>query len=217
MAIDESIDALSEALERAGVDPPEPPAEPPDFAEIAATIAPMSLPEDVRRWWERVDPWSVRVLAHPGPIRWDFALEGWIQHRDEFPEIAPRSLFLVGYASWTCMSVELDSDLNPGGALFEWRLEDGGFYLRHHDLAGWLDRITSLLAAGDFERRNGGEAGPRLLLKDQAGILAMHDLPRAVPPSPVHGDVTLYGRDAEAWPPHWRELSGFAIRPLDAP
>ena len=118
MTIDEAIDALADALAEAGVDPPTAPDEPPDLDAIAAAIAPMSLPGQVRRWWERVDPWTMRAWSYPAPIRWNFALDTWIQHRDEFPEIAPRSLFLVGYASWTCMSVELDSPLNAGVSRF---------------------------------------------------------------------------------------------------
>jgi hypothetical protein len=208
MAIDDSIDALADVLAQAGVDPPTPPAEPPDFDAIAAEIAPMSLPDDVRVWWERVDPWSVRAWAYPELTRWQFALETWIQHRDEFPEIAPRSLFLVGYTSWACMSVELDSPLNEGGALFDWRLEDGGYHLRYHDLSGWLDRITSLVSAGRFERRDGPEAGPRLLLKDPHAALAMSQLPGPGTPNLVHGDVTTYARHPLTWPLHWRELSG---------
>jgi hypothetical protein len=219
MAIDDSIDALAAALERVGVDPPGPPAEPPDFNAIAAPVAPMSLPEDVRRWWERVDPWSVRAWAYPELSGWQFALDTWIQHRHEFPGIAPRSLFLVGYTSWACMSVELDSTLNAGGALFEWRLEDGGFHLRYHDLAGWLDRITGLVSAGEFERRDGAESGPRLLLKDPHTSLPMSRLPGPGTPNAVHGDVTTYERHPLTWPLHWRELSGIpaeVVRPRGA-
>jgi hypothetical protein len=208
VGIDESIDALAETLEQAGVDPPAPPTDPPDWDAIAAAIEPMSLPADVRRWWERVDPWTMRAWAYPEPTRWDFALDTWIQHRDEFPGIAPRSLFLVGYTSWACMSVELDSALSPGGSLFEWRLEDGGFYLRYHDLAGWLERITSLVAAGEFERRDAPETGPRLLLEDPDAMLPMSRLPGPGTPNPVHGELSRYDRHPLTWPAHWRELSG---------
>ena len=180
-------------LSRAGVDPPHPPPEPADLDAIDAVIAPMSLPRDVRRWWECVDPHSVRAWAYPDLIAPSFALDTWKQHRDEFPGIAPRALFLVGYASWACISVELDSPLGPGGSLFEWRLEDGGFYLRYHALPDWLGRIAELVEEGRFERRDGA-TGPRLLLDDPHTSLPMVSLPAPATPSPVHGDVTSYER-----------------------
>lgn len=196
VGIDRSIDALAEALAKAGVEPPRPPSESPDLDSVNAAIAPMSLPADVRRWWERVDAHSVRAWAYPALINCDLALDGWIQRRDEFPGMAPLSLFDVGYASHECMSVELDSPLGEGGALFEWNLVDGGFHLRYSGLSGWLERITELVAAGQFERRDGSRSGPRLHLRDE----------------PEYG-VPRYERDPLLWPVHWQRLSG--IHPED--
>jgi hypothetical protein len=210
--IDESIDGLAEALTAEGMEPPPPPSEPFDLDAIDAEIAPMSLPAEVRRFWERVDPWSLRVWAYPHPSAPHFGLDTWKQHRDEFPGMAPRALFLVGYESWACMSVELDSPFARGGALFEWRLEDGGFHLRYHELSGWLDRITELLVAGAFERREGPE-GPVLWLRDPDAMLSMSELPAPKTPNPVHGDVTYIGRPPLEWPLHWQRLSG--IEPED--
>jgi hypothetical protein len=215
VGIDESIDALAEALRNSGVDPPHAPAEPPDLDAVEAAIAPMSLPADVRRWWERVDPWSVRAWAYPTLTSCDFALDTWVQHRDEFPGQAPRSLFLVGYESWACMSVELDSPLGAGRALFEWRLDGSSFYLRYHSLGGWLARITGLLVAGEFERRDGGPAGPRLLLKDPHTALSMSELPGPGTPNAVHGDTRQYDRDPLSWPLHWQRLSGLELSELE--
>jgi hypothetical protein len=208
VAIDDSIGALADALARAGVDPPTPPREPPDLDAVDADLAPMSIPADVRRWWETVDPRSVRAWVFPDLIGSEFALRGWKQHRDEFPGMAPLALFDVGYASHVCMSVELDSPFGPGGTLFEWGLVDGGFHLRHHDLAGWLDRITRLVVAGEFERREGPEMGPRLLLRDPERGLPMTQQPSPRTPNPVHGDVKRYEREPLAWPVHWQRLSG---------
>jgi hypothetical protein len=212
LSIDASIDALAEALTTAGVEAPRAPAEPPDVDAIDVAIAPMSLPEQVRRFWERVDPWSLRVQAYPHPTDPGFALNTWRQHRDEFPGMAPRALFLVGYESWACMSVELDSDFGPGGSLFEWRLEDGGFHLRYHELSGWLDRMTELVVAGEFERREGAN-GPVLHLLDPHTALPMNALPAPPPPNTVHGEVTAYEREPLRWPAHWQRLSG--IEPDD--
>jgi hypothetical protein len=162
----------------------------------------MSLPAQVRRFWERVDPASLQVWAYPEPVPPGFAIDSWRQRRDETPGVAPRALLEVGYASQQCMSVELDSPLGSGGTLFEWYIVDGPFYLRHHDLSGWLDRMTELLEAGRFERHEGG-AGPMLRLLDPDTSLPMSEQPR-------------YERQPLLWPLHWRRLSGIApeeVRP----
>lgn len=210
--IDTSIDALAEALTAAGVEPPRAPSEPPDLDAIDAAIAPMSLPRPLRRFWERVDPRSLRVWAYPHPADPGFALDTWKQHRDEFPGMVPRPLFLVGYESWACLSVELDNPFAAGGAVFEWRLDGTDFYLRYHELGGWLDRMTALLVAGEFERRD-GPVGEVLVLRDPHAALSMNALPAPPPPNPVHGDVTCYERALLKWPLHWQRLSG--IEPED--
>jgi hypothetical protein len=210
--IDASIDALTDALAGAGVEVPHPPADTPNLDAIDETISPMSLPGQVRRFWQRVDPRSLRVWTYPQPIDPGSALDAWKQERDEFPGMAPRTLFLVGYESWACMSVELDSPDSSGGSLFEWRLEDGGFYLRHHELSDWLDRMTELILAGEFERRD-VPAGQVLHLTDPHTSLPLTGRPAPPPPNPVHGDVTEYEREPLRWPALWQRLSG--IEPED--
>jgi len=212
VGIDASIDALTDALAGAGVESPQPPADPPNLEAINETISPMSLPAELQRFWQRVDPRSLRVWAYPQPIDPGFALDTWKQHRDEFPRIAPRTLFLVGFESWGCMSMELDSPDSRGGSLFEWRLEDGDFYLRYHQLSDWLDRMTELIRAGEFERRD-GTTGQILHLTDPHTSLALTARPAPPPPNPVHGDVTAYWREPLRWPAHWQRLSG--IEPED--
>jgi hypothetical protein len=207
VGIDASIDALGEALAGAGVEPPQPPGKAPDLDAIDETLSPMSLPAELRRFWLRVEPRSLRLWAHPHPIDPGFALDTWKQHRDEFPGIAPRALFLVGYASWACMSVELDNPHSSGGSLFEWRLEDGDFYLRYHDLSGWLDHMTELIRTAAFERRE-GTTGETLLLTGPHASLPVSALPAPPPPNPVHGDITAYEREPLRWPAHWQRLSG---------
>lgn len=212
MTIDEAIDALGDALSANGVDAPRPPSTPPDLEAIDAELAPMSIPAQVRRFWERIDPATLRVWPYPSPIQPDFAIQGWRQRRDEFPGLAPLALLDVGYESHQCMSVELDSPLAPGGALFEWNLVDIPFYLRYHELADWLERMTSLIDEGAIERR-AGHAGPVLFLLDPETQLPMSELRGPGTPSTVHGDTVYYDRDPLTWPVHWQRLSG--IEPSD--
>jgi hypothetical protein len=195
--IDASIDALADALSAAGVDPPRPPSEATDLDAVDAAIAPLALPQQLRRFWERVDLRSLHLWPYPHPIEAAFALDTWKEHRDEFPGMAPRPLFLVAYESWTCLSVELDSPFGPGGALFEWRLEDGGFHQRYHELSEWLDRMTELVLAGEFERRDGVH-GPTLVLLDPHTPMTMSARPA----------IAYYERELLKWPLHWQRLSG---------
>jgi hypothetical protein len=218
MEIDVSIDALCDALARAGVGAPHEGADAAHLDRIDAAIAPLRLPLQLRRFWERVDPATLRVWAFPQPVGAEFALDSWIEQREEFPGMAPAALFLVGYESWNCMSVELVSPLGEGGSLFEWRLEDGGFYLRYHQLSDWLDRITSLVLDGSFERRVGA-AGPVLHLQDPVAGLALAAPRGKLPPHPVYGDATSIPREVRRWPVHWQRLSGIDpgdIRPRGA-
>jgi hypothetical protein len=205
VGIDASIDALTEALEANGVVGPRPPSDPPDLDAIDRALAPMSLPAQVRRFWERVDPASIRVWAHPFPVGPDFALESWKREGEEFPGMVPRALFLVGYESWACMSVELRSRFGPGGSLFEWRLDGGGFRLSYHELSDWLDRMTNLLLYGDCDRREGAN-GEMLFPRDPQVSLPL-------------ADATSFDREPLAWPPHWQRLSGIEpgdVRPRGA-
>jgi hypothetical protein len=210
VGIDASIDALADAHRAAGVDPPGAPSDLSDLDAVDAAIAPISLPGQVRRFWERVDPGSLRVWAYPHPTTVALCARPWKQHRDEFAGMVPQALFLVGYESWACISVELDSPLGSGGAMFEWRIDGRGFYLRYHDLGGWLDRITELVVAGEFERRD-GTTGPVLVLRDPQTSLPMNALPGPSTPSPIHGRVRSYERDPLMWALHWQRLSGIEL------
>jgi hypothetical protein len=128
------------------------------------------------------------------------------------PGLAPLALFIVGYESHQCMSVELDSRYGRGGALFEWNLVDGGFHLRYRELSDWLDRMTELVAAGEFDRHDSPN-GQVLYLRDPHRMVPMSKLPAPPTPDPVHGEITHYERPPLEWPLPWQRLSG--IEPGD--
>jgi hypothetical protein len=212
VSIDRSLDALSAALEAAAVAPPNEPASSEPLDRVEPAIAPLRLPADLRRFWERIDPTTLNLWAFPQPVKPEFALDSWRQGREEFPGQMPAVLFLVGYESWNCMSVELDSPLGEGGALFQWRLEDGGFYLRYHRLTDWIDRMTDLVSTRQFVRRD-GHSGPILHLQDPETALALSAPRGKLPPHQVYGGATSIDRDRRRWPGHWQRLSG--LNPAD--
>ena len=76
--IDVAIDRLIPAHERAGLDPvrPAPAGVGDELARIREQIAPLRLPEQVDRFWRRVDPSTIRVEPVPRPSGPRFSLDG---------------------------------------------------------------------------------------------------------------------------------------------
>ena len=66
MLVDEALDGLRRTLRSAGFPVPTRPSELRDLEELEAEIAPMRIPADVRRFWERVDARTLRVEPYPG-------------------------------------------------------------------------------------------------------------------------------------------------------
>ena len=90
---------------------------------------------------------------------------------------------MVGYESWACMSVELAGPYGSGGALFEWRLDSQDFMPRYESVCEWIDRLTALLTAGSYERReHAGDA--RLQIQDEETGMPLTSVGRAL--RPIH-------------------------------
>jgi hypothetical protein len=203
--IDDAIDALGDALIAAGVDPPAGPTDLTVLEEITAAISPLKLPADVRRFWARVDPKTVCARMFPELCQPEFALESWLANRKEsFNQ--PDILMMVGYTSWSCMSVELDAP-SGGGTLFSWGLADGDYARSFDSLGDWLARIAALISAGSYER-SAGERGTWLSVRDprdHTPIAAREEGSRV---HPVYGEAQAIARDPVEWPAHWLRASG---------
>ncbi len=207
MDIDRSIDALIEALEAADVEPPRAPADREVLEQIATAIAPLCLPADVRRFWERIDPGTLRADVFPTLREPRFALETWQREREEFPQL-PAILFLMGYESWSCISVELDGVDSAGGALFQWSLDGGDFHLGYHELGDWLARIADLVRAGSYERHAHRDGGAALRIVDEWDEIRSAALRAGGVRHPIYGEATAVPRDPIAWPAHWQRAVG---------
>ena len=192
---------------------PQPPATLDDVAEVVEAIAPLCLPAEVRRLWELVDVYTLAMQPHPALCPPSFGLIDWRRARDESDMSTPLALFLVGYTSWNCMSVELDGPEYEGGALFEWRLDDDGLWRRFNSLSEWLDRITGLIQGGLFEKDADYRGDDYLRLRDPATEHALVT-PRPTKPHAVYGDRTDFSRNFFEWPAFWQRASG--IDPSDA-
>ncbi len=207
MRFEDALEAFVEAIVRAGLEPPLPPASTESLEQLEAAIAPMRLPADVRRFWATVDAATVRALPYPAFINPDFALTSFRMAREEARAHQPLCLLTIAYESFQCMSVELDTGAAAGGALFEWRLEDGGFERRFNRLADWLAYLVDLLDAG-LTQPSRYANGPALLVPgpDRADeVRARRPKP---PPHPVHAADGVIDRDILEWPEHWQRSSG---------
>jgi len=213
MGIDRSIDALIAALEAADVEPPRAPADLEVLEQIATAIAPLRLPADLRRFWERIAPATLRAEVFPPFCDPRFALQSWQSARQQFPG-QPAILFLVGYENWSCMSIELDGVDSEGGTLFQWGLEDGDFYLGHRRLGDWLVRIADLIGAGSYQRRT-GQRGASLEIVDEWSETPAAALRAGGSRHPIYGEATAVPREPINWPAHWQRAAG--IEPSDIP
>jgi hypothetical protein len=108
MNIDNLVASLGDALVDAGHERPRPPRDLAWLEEINATVAPLRLPEQLARFWQLVDPATLRAVVFPQFTSPRFALDHWRMQRKEFPYHEPHNLLLVGYESWNCMWIELD-------------------------------------------------------------------------------------------------------------
>jgi hypothetical protein len=211
MDIDRAIDALLHALYAAHVDRPRPPVDLAVLDQIAAEIAPLRLPADVRRFWERIDPATLGVEVFPALCNPRFALETWQSGRSEFPG-HPAVLFLIGYESWSCMSIELDGPGGVGGTLFQWRLEGGDFHLGHRRIGDWIARIAELITARSYERL-AGNRGTVLRIEDDLDEIRSAKLRAGGSDHPLYGGLTAIAREPLQWPAHWQRAAG--IEPHD--
>jgi hypothetical protein len=208
--VDDALDGLCRASRSVGIPDPSPPTDLGDLEALEAEIAPMRIPADVRRFWERVDASTLRIEPYPGLHGPDFALTAWRMSRDEFTSAQPLALVQIAYTSQMCMSAELDVGDLAGGALFEWDVVDGPFIRRYNGIAEWLHYLERLIAVGNMRRRD-TERGPFLHVPDPDRWAEERET-RPVPERhPFHGEKTSVGRDILEWPEHWQRAAG--LRP----
>jgi hypothetical protein len=212
MSINASVAALGDALVAAGIDRPRPPRDDLPLSTINEAIAPLRLPTALEDFWRLVDLRTLQARAFPGFALPESALESWLRTRTGSPYSEPRHLLLVGYESWNCMWIELADDEQPGGTLFDGRLDAEAFYRRHNRLEDWLDRITELIVSGSTDRVETA-ATSYLRINDPLDEVPLA-APRDLPPHPLYGTRIAIDREVLSWPAHWQRASG--IDPRDA-
>jgi hypothetical protein len=206
-AIDASIDRLEAALVSAGFPAPMPPTDAEPFDRIAEAVLPYRLPDELVRFWQRVDPSTIAVTTFPELVGPAGALELHGVTR-EFPFASgPPLFFPIAYSSHVHRSIELVSEWSDGGTIFRWAWDEDSFRLDYRSLADLLDAFAELVAEGTLEHRGGFVLVP--IDAEEARAAARLD---AAGPHPLFGDVREFPGQLEGWPAPWLESSGIELR-----
>lgn len=205
-AIDAAIDRLDAALRAARLQPLEPAANTDALAVIVESISPYALPDDVARFWERVQveqddfPVSGSRMGSLSPPA--VALDTY--HLNLEPEFAmvfgPPLLFPIARHAETQWSVELRSQWAAGGVVVS-HLDD--MEVEYPTFADLLDVYAELVEEGAYLP---DEDRPALLGEDeqrkQRGRL---DDPAL---RSTYGPSLRVSVDPSGWPAHWLASAG---------
>ncbi|WP_456818642.1 hypothetical protein [Cellulomonas sp. URHB0016] len=207
--IDHALDRLETAYKKQGL-PPIRPAKDVDalLAEIRAEIAPLRLPQELERFWQRVDPASISVGPYPHPTDAAFALHCWKSHRDEFPGMTPRLLFPVAYESHGFLFVELEDGRGSGGTVFRWAYAGSPYYVLFPTLSALVDLLATMIELGEFvhhqlETHSWIEFDPDNRWDDALSVRLS-----AAQPLRHFGHDRELDEDVLAWPEHWLLADG---------
>ena len=206
--IDSAIARLDEALRASGLPGLEPPGDVAAAEEVADVVAPYSLPTELRRFWERVDPEGIQVFTFPmlrGPATALDLVRGLRELDVTVPLVPPPVLLPFDYASHCYAVIELGSEWCEGGTLFEWEFDNVPLVSR--SLADRIDMVAELLLEDRFERGDG-----YVSLDHRAEQEKRLEGLSASSPDPVYGDLRTIPSDPQSWPPHWLAASSIDLR-----
>ena len=204
--IDVAIDRLDEALRAAGLPGAEAPAEADAeaLAEIAKAVAPHRLPDDLHRFWERVEFGGKRgfVAYPPDLLTPKPALDTYRMNLEEFPYLfGPPLLFPIARHSGDQLSVELVSEWGVGGIVFSH--SDSGYEIVYPDFAHLIEVWAELVEERAFEAVGGTYA-----LQREPRRAKQEERFHAASPHPLYGEARQIPRDAPGWPAHWLAAAG---------
>ncbi len=209
--IDDALDRLLTAYDRAGLKPirPAPRDVEKHLTRIRAEIAPLRLPDEVYRFWRRVDPHTITVAPHPQPTNPEFALSAWRNHVETRPLLYPRMGFPVCYESHCFLMVELEDGRGSGGPLLSYQYAGGdGFRVAFASLAEYVDLLAMMIDAREFHYvHHEGQSWP-VFDHDGDWDLACEARLAATGALGRLGMGRRFGDLPAAWPVHWLAAEG---------
>ena len=185
--LDAAIDGLDDALRAAGLAGLEAPTDPSAVDEVAEAAAPYALPDELRRFWARVDPGRLPINLFPRLLEPAGALELQRVDREFHPPLGPPPLLLViGYDSHVHRSIELASEWDDGGTILRWTWTDDDFRIAYRTLADLVEVVAELVAEGRLERYGDH---PDVYVTEEAEEAMQLERLEASPPHPLYGDA----------------------------
>jgi hypothetical protein len=220
--IDVALDRLIAAHERAGLDPigPAPAGVGEHLERIREQIAPLRLPEQVDRFWRRVDPNTIKVAPMPRPSDPKFSLDGWLMHCETRPLTYPRLLFPVFYESHMFLSVELEDGHGSGGPLLAWEYAGDGYRVAAASLADYIDLLAMWIEVREFSYvHHEGRSWP--VFNHEGDWKQMRDARVSIggPLGSLGAGPRHIRQDPKDWPAHWSAadcLDADTLRPRGA-
>jgi hypothetical protein len=206
--VDRTIDRLDHALRTAGFDGLAPATEATFLDELEKEIAPYSLPQDLRRFWERIEPSGLRVRGYslPEPCGPRGALDTYRLNRDPafLPFYGPPLLLPIARISGDQWSVELVSAWGTGGTLFS---HDGEtMRIEYPSFTDLIDVYAELIEEDRFVRWDNGYGS---VSREDEQERRQARLTASVA-HPQYGETREFGGDPAGWPAHWLESAGIA-------
>lgn len=207
-AVDSAIERLDDALRAAGLAGLTPPADVAAIDEVADAVAPYSLPSELRRYWERVDPEGIEWFPFPrltGPAEALAQLQLRREADVTIPIVPPTLLLPLDYASHCYGVIELASRWGDGGTIFEWDFDEATIV--SHTVADRLDLLAELVSDDRLER-----LGDYISIDHDAEGERRPARLSASGPHALYGERSSVATALEAWPAHWLAASGVDLQ-----
>lgn len=165
------------------------------IAKIEAEISPLELPSELRSFWSRWNPATLRPPTFDGFIPLDQIVE---RRQIDCP---PCPSILLPIADWTHARIwiELASRDHPGGRVFHSHHDESELSLWAFGMSGLLDLISAA-----FEQD---------AIDDRTGSISSRHMERIISASldetlPRHLPRKVEGVDRSRFPDHWQRAEG---------
>jgi hypothetical protein len=169
------------------------------IANFEKLVAPLELPGELRRLWERLNPATLAVAPRPDSAEAmsvtefaDPAFSWWAYRRQvDHPGLVPEILLCVSAGVGRFRFVELAGPHGEGGMVYEWHYGGSAFRPCFGSIAAWLGALADGLRE---DPQTVGERGAAMAWVDPATYAERARLP----------DVPPIGPEPEAWPDSWK-------------